>query len=122
MAVTQNELVSLRERYELAKLETDRYKVSNAKELIGSSEDPRCCDAAISIHFQTGKSQIENHYREQLESIAILARRLGNPGVEIYGYADRNGDTTRNLELSRQRTNSVKAFLTKNGLSGATTG
>ena len=33
LAVTQNELVSLRERYELAKLETDRYKVSNAKEL-----------------------------------------------------------------------------------------
>ena len=120
LAVTQNELVSLRERYELAKLETDRYEVSTAKELISSSEDPRCCDAAITIHFQTGKSQIENHYKEQLESIAVLARRLGKPGVEIYGYADRNGDTIRNLELSRQRTNSVKAFLTKNGLNGAT--
>ena len=120
LAVTQNELVSLRERYELAKLETDRYKVSTAKEFVSSNEDPRCCDAAISIHFQTGKSQIENHYKEQLESIGILARRLGDPEVAIYGYADRNGDTSRNLELSRQRTDSVKAFLTKNGLNDAT--
>ena len=120
LAVTQNELVSLRERYELAKLETDRYKVSTAKEFVSSNEDPRCCDAAISIHFQTGKSQIENHYKEQLESIGILARRLGDPEVAIYGYADRNGDTSRNLELSRQRTNSVKAFLTENGLNDAT--
>lgn len=71
-------------------------------------------NTAISVHFRTGSSAIEPHYEEQLASLVKLASQLPNSAVEITGYADRNGQADRNLDLSWQRTNSVKDFI--NGL------
>ena len=36
--------------------------------------------------------------------------------IEITGYADRNGDPDLNLSLSRERSNSVKQFLSDKGI------
>lgn len=73
-------------------------------------------NTAISVHFRSGSSDIEGHYEEQLQSLVSLAKQLPTSALEITGYADRNGDASRNLALSRERTNSVKDFISGLGV------
>lgn len=73
-------------------------------------------NTAISVHFRSGSSVVEDHYQEQLESLVNLAKQLPTSALEITGYADRNGDATRNLALSQERSNSVKAFISRLGV------
>ncbi len=81
-----------------------------------AEQNPLFDNTAISVHFRTGSSAIENHYEEQLTSLVKLASQLPNSALEITGYADRNGNANRNLDLSWQRTNSVKDFINDLGL------
>ncbi|MCG8413089.1 MAG: sortase-associated OmpA-like protein PdsO [Pseudomonadales bacterium] len=81
-----------------------------------AEQNPLFDNTAISVHFRTGSSAIEGHYEEQLTSLVKLASQLPNSALEITGYADRNGNADRNLDLSWQRTNSVKDFINGLGL------
>ena len=44
---------------------------------------------------------------------------MTNAKVEITGYSDRTGDPSRNLNLSQQRSDSVKSFLIGMGIDNA---
>ena len=81
-----------------------------------SDLDVSCCESKLSIHFKTGSGKIEKHYEEQLRILAKQAIYLKNSKIEIFGYADRNGKASDNLELSKQRSLSVQKFLTQNGV------
>lgn len=82
-------------------------------------QSPLFNNTAISVHFRTGSSVIEEHYEEQLTSLVRLAKQLPNSALEITGYADRNGSSERNLNLSMQRTRSVEQFVNGLGISAA---
>ena len=120
VATLENELEIIKEEYQTAKTELDLFRKTPPQILpVFSSVQPAitCCDnTVVSIHFRTGSSDIELHYKEQLESIAILAKQMTNAKVEITGYSDRNGNSNKNLNLSRQRSDSVKSFFTKMGI------
>ncbi|HBW82942.1 MAG TPA: hypothetical protein DEF79_02755 [Gammaproteobacteria bacterium] len=73
----------------------------------------------ISLHFRTGSSTVEPHYRPQLTAMASIADQLTTGAIEIYGYADRNGDADANLRLSEIRAASVKSFIEDLGLESA---
>ncbi len=79
-------------------------------------QNPLFDNTAISVHFRTGSSVIESHYEDQLRSLVRLASQLPNSALEVTGFADRNGDADRNLDLSWQRTNSVKDFINDLGI------
>lgn len=113
----------LQEQYQIAMAELDQLRSTRARTLpayLPGSDAVSCCgDTAISIHFRTGSSVIEGHYREQLEGIAKLAQQMPTAAIEITGYADRNGDGEKNLQLSRQRSAEVKNYLNAHGIDDA---
>ena len=119
---TRSQLASLNKNYESIDSKSNSHQASfrdKTKRTQNSDPDARCCDAKISIHFKTGDSEIEEHYKEGLKMIANQARIIGNSKIEIFGYADRNGDAANNLKLSKRRSDSVKRFLTQNGIDRA---
>ncbi len=80
---------------------------------VGYNQDalPNCCaDTSLSVHFRTGSNLIEGHYQDQLAGIAKLANALPGSRLEIVGYADRKGEASANLKLSKQRTDAVRVF------------
>ena len=116
---TRSQLASLNQGYNsvTSELQRTRFPYSdNSTSIANSDADASCCEAKISIHFKTGETEIEEHYKEELKMIASQARRIKNSKIEIFGYADRNGDAENNLELSKQRSNSVENFLIQNGI------
>ena len=122
-AAVENELEIIKKEYQTAKTELDRFRKAPPKILpafLSAQPVITCCDNTVSsIYFRTGSSDIELHYNEQLESIASLVKQMTNAKVEITGYSDRTGDPSRNLNLSRQRSDSVKSFLMGVGIDNA---
>lgn len=117
LTLTRSQLASLNQRYSSVNSELQRTRVSYSDNSTSIGDaDASCCEAKISIHFKTGETEIEEHYKEELNMIANQARRIKNSKIEIFGYADRNGDAENNLELSKQRSNSVENFLIQNGI------
>ncbi len=119
----RDETRTLEQQYQVAMAELDELRTNRARTLPAFLPGPNnaaCCgDTAISVHFQSGSSAIEGHYVEQLEGIARLARQMPTAAIEITGYADRNGDGEKNLQLSRERSNAVKGFLGERGIDNA---
>ena len=111
-ALEQEKLIALQE---LEALRNSPHQVLPAY-LDSGAQNPLFDNTSISIHFRSGSSAIENHYQDQLTSLVKLAQQLPNSALEIVGYADRNGDPARNLELSWQRSNSVKQFIGRLGV------
>ena len=119
LASTKNQLTSLNQRYNSVNSEVFRRNISyreNSGENGNLISGSNCCEARISIHFKTGNSEIEEHYKDELKMMVSQANKLENSRIEIFGYADRKGNPQKNLELSKQRSNSVKKFLTQNGI------
>ena len=118
----RKETRQLEQQYEVAMAELDKLR-SAPRTLPAFLPGPgtgACCDnTALTVHFRTGSSAIEGQYQDQLEGIARLAANNPNTAIEITGYADRNGDERKNLELSRQRSNAVKAFFNERGIDNA---
>ena len=119
---TRSQLDSLNKKYKSIDSKSSSRQISyrdNPKRTENSDPDAHCCEAKVSIHFKTGDSEIEEHYKEGLKLIASQARTIENSKIEIFGYSDRNGDSANNLELSKRRSHSVKRFLTQNGIDHA---
>ncbi len=79
-------------------------------------QNPLFDNTTISIHFRSGSSTIEDHYEDQLIALVKLAQQLPNSALEVIGYADRTGEESKNLDLSWQRSNSVKRFISSLGV------
>jgi outer membrane protein OmpA-like peptidoglycan-associated protein len=67
---------------------------------------------AATINFEDNSSQLSPEAIQKLSAFMVLIRGEGFPTVQVYGYADASGNTSTNLELSNQRANVVKQFLT----------
>ncbi|WP_249199425.1 sortase-associated OmpA-like protein PdsO [Photobacterium sp. GJ3] len=71
---------------------------------------------AMNVHFRTGSAKIEPHFQSQLDEIAELMKQSPEVNWELSGYADRRGDTERNLSLSEERANRVRDYLESRGV------
>ena len=70
------------------------------------------------VFFDVGKATLRPQSRSKLdEAVAVMQR---NPGfhVEISGHTDSTGNRDLNMELSRSRAESVKAYLVEHGIPG----
>ena len=118
--VLRDETESLQREFLIAQQEINRMRNTTTKiipaTLAVSPIEPCCDNTVLSMHFRSGSSEIEDHYAEQLASMIRLVEKMPTSSVKIIGYADRNGDATRNLELSRQRTNVVKQYFNRMGV------
>ena len=75
-----------------------------------------CDNSILSLNFRSGSSVIETHYEEQLASLVKIAEQIPTASLEITGYSDRTGNPELNLNLSRERSRSVKQFLNNRGI------
>jgi len=119
----REETQRLQSQYQIAMAELDKLRSAPAQVLPaflpGPTADACCDNTAMTVHFRSGSSVIESHYQDQLESIARLARHMPSASIEITGFADRNGDSDQNLQLSRQRSSAVQEFLLELGIDSA---
>lgn len=69
------------------------------------------------ILFDSDKATLRPQAEDKLKQIsASLKQRYENGQIRIYGYTDAEDSKTYNKELSEQRAQAVKQWLTKNGV------
>ncbi len=72
------------------------------------------------VLFETGKSDIEDSYYNELKELLRLLKTNPLLYLEIYGYADSRGDEKDNLELSKRRAENVLKYFNENGINTET--
>jgi len=119
VAAAQQESQRLARRFQLAQQELDNLRVRQSQIIpaaLPTLSSPCCDNTVVSLHFRTGSSNIESHYEEQLSGLVEIAKQMPTARVEITGYADRNGNPDLNLNLSRERSDTVKRFFNRMGV------
>ncbi len=71
------------------------------------------------IHFQTAMAIILRESYPILDEITSVLKANGTMEVRIEGHTDSDGAATVNLELSKARADSVRAYLMRAGVSGS---
>ena len=71
------------------------------------------------IQFKTASWQLPQHYTQQLDTMAAQLKADPKLLVQLFGYADRRGDETYNLELSEKRAEQIKRYLVSVGVNSA---
>jgi outer membrane protein OmpA-like peptidoglycan-associated protein len=67
--------------------------------------------------FDTGSATLRPESQEQLNNIAAILAAYPNVRMKVGGYTDNVGGADRNLQLSRDRANTVVAELVRRGIS-----
>jgi outer membrane protein OmpA-like peptidoglycan-associated protein len=67
--------------------------------------------------FDTGSATLRPESQEQLNNIAAILAAYPNVSMKVGGYTDNVGGADRNLQLSRDRANTVVAELVRRGIS-----
>ncbi|MDP5130480.1 MAG: sortase-associated OmpA-like protein PdsO [Paraglaciecola sp.] len=73
-------------------------------------------DIVTSIQFKTASSELEQHYKSELDLLAASLRQNPKLTVKLSGYADQRGDSEFNQVLSEQRALTVKNYLLSQGV------
>ncbi len=68
------------------------------------------------IYFATSKYELLPESYEQLDELAEIMRERPSLQIRIEGHTDNLGDFDKNVELSRQRAEAVRDYLTKKGV------
>jgi len=74
--------------------------------------------AVYGIHFDTDKADLKVSASKTLEEVVKLLKTHQDLAVEIQGHTDSTGGDEHNLELSRRRAATVKAYLLLFGIAG----
>ena len=117
----RQETRALEADYQLAMAELDQLRQLRTQPAFLPSQggDVAYNNTALTVHFRSGSSIVEPQYQAQLKALAQLVNALPNAAIDITGYADRSGDSQRNLSLSQQRSAAVKRFFNQQGISNA---
>jgi outer membrane protein OmpA-like peptidoglycan-associated protein len=71
------------------------------------------------VHFETGKAVIKADSFQLLKDVAkVLVDNANLRQVEVQGHTDNVGNPRRNLALSQERADAVRAFLVAEGVAG----
>lgn len=68
------------------------------------------------VRFATGKATLTSNAKANLDKLIPVFKEYADTNIEIYGYTDITGSPEFNLTLSQKRAESVKNYLTSNGL------
>ena len=69
--------------------------------------------------FDTGSATLRPESSPTLQDLARTMERHGDLRVRIEGHTDNTGDAGANRRLSEERAQSVRAYLTQNGIDGS---
>ena len=71
---------------------------------------------AKNVQFLTGSSVLTNAAKTELDKGAAILIEHNSLNIDIEGYTDNTGSKEKNLSLSQQRADVVKAYLVKKGV------
>ncbi|MGF1690712.1 sortase-associated OmpA-like protein PdsO [Photobacterium kagoshimensis] len=110
LTARNTELEKVSQRYNQAQIEMARLQQAN--------DNQRQIDLALemNVHFRTGSAEIEPQFQRQLDDIAELMKQAPEVNWQLAGYADRRGDTQKNLDLSMRRVDAVRDYLAMRGV------
>ncbi|MEZ4844192.1 MAG: PorP/SprF family type IX secretion system membrane protein [Bacteroidia bacterium] len=69
------------------------------------------------VYFDTDKWDIKTEARGELDNLATILKENPNLKIEVAGYADQRGSVSHNQWLSNKRSNAVREYLIRNGVS-----
>jgi len=67
-------------------------------------------------NFATGSSKLLKAADSKLNEVVDAAKEYPDVQLDVTGYTDNVGNAQKNLKLSQERANAVKAYLVKNGV------
>lgn len=105
------ELLVMQQRYKEADTKANILMATLDKTLEQSTPE-----ISTNIQFKTASSELEQHYKNELDLLAASLRKNPKLSVKLSGYADQRGDSEANLALSEQRALSVKNYLIEQGV------
>lgn len=76
----------------------------------------RLAFAATAIQFETGKSTIKASSNTLLDEIVTILNNYPDYNMTIDGYTDNTGKADKNLSLSQERADAVKAYFVDKGI------
>jgi outer membrane protein OmpA-like peptidoglycan-associated protein len=68
------------------------------------------------VRFDTSKATLTPQAKANLDKLVTVFSEYADTNIIIYGYTDSSGSPEKNLILSEQRAESVKAYLASRGL------
>ncbi len=72
--------------------------------------------ALHNLNFEQGKSKITQDSFEELNNLVKMLKDAPTMIIQLEGHTDRRGSPVKNLELSKNRVQSLKDFLVSNGI------
>lgn len=117
-------VLSEKEKYNAIRFKTDlnndgsNWLMSNIKLAVGAPDTRNKLlttgkFSTTGILFATNSSSIQPQSYGTLKDIAAVLKENADLKIKIVGHTDSDGDATKNLSLSKQRAEAVKASLTK---------
>lgn len=70
------------------------------------------------VRFDVDKSTLTQQAKANLDKLIPVFKEYSETNIDIYGYTDSTGKPEYNLNLSKNRAKSVKAYLVSKGLVG----
>ena len=90
------------------------FVVKSTSEIVTLSDRKVVGVKVDNIHFDFDKNTIQTVFYQELDEIAAFMQKNPNAYIVIEGYADNTGGAEYNQYLSRQRAESVGAYLEQN--------
>lgn len=69
------------------------------------------------VYFETNKWDVRTESRAELDKLVEIMKENPNLRIEVAGHADQRGSASYNQWLSNKRSNAVRDYLVKNGVS-----
>lgn len=83
-------------------------------------EDPHECINSLfqieNLYFETGKATIKKGSEDDLNKLAAILNKHEDIKLFIHGHTDKTGDREFNIQLSKDRSESVKNYLVEKGV------
>jgi len=70
------------------------------------------------IRFDFNKASLSSQAKQNLDKLIPVLKEYQNTNIDVFGYTDIKGTAEYNLKLSKDRAESVKAYLISKGISG----
>jgi outer membrane protein OmpA-like peptidoglycan-associated protein len=70
-----------------------------------------------SVNFNLNQATLTDKAKQNLDKLVKVFKDNPDTYIDIFGYTDITGKEEYNLKLSRQRANTVKTYLSQNGVS-----
>jgi len=96
-------------------------KDDDCPDVPGSAEQ-KGCPASFSreslghVTFETGKATLESSSYQYLDDVTTTLKQYPDTRIIIEGHTDSEGDDATNLELSKQRAETLQTYFAKNGI------